>query len=86
MSDFIGAGLGIINLSYGRGDESESDMLGVRYMGRTGYAPEEMANVFRTLALVSGSASERTPEFLSPHHYPENREERILEMTAELPA
>jgi predicted Zn-dependent protease len=85
-SDAIGAGLGVLNLSYGRGDESESDELGVRYMTRTGYDPASMAGVFETLALVSGDPESRTPEWASSHPYPENREARIREMVAELPA
>lgn len=84
-SGAIGAGLGLLNLSYGRGDESQSDELGVRYMGRTGYDPEAMAGVFEALALVSGDPSSRTPEWASTHPYPENRGARILEMVAELP-
>lgn len=81
----IGLGLGLLNLRYGRGDESQSDELGVRYMGRTGFNPEAMAGVFETLALVSGDPSSRTPEWASTHPYPENREARIMEMVAELP-
>ena len=84
-ADYIGLGLGILNLKYSRGDESQSDELGVRYMGRTGYNPEEMAGVFETLALVSGDPSSRTPEWISTHPYPENRGAWILEMMAELP-
>jgi len=81
----IGLGLGLLNLRYGRGDESQSDELGVRYMSRTGFNPEAMAGVFETLALASGDPSSRTPEWASTHPYPENREARILEMVAELP-
>ena len=84
-ADYIGVGLGILNLNYSRGDESQSDELGVRYMGRTGYDPEAMAGVFETLALASGAPSGRTPEWMSTHPYPENRGARIMEMTAELP-
>lgn len=84
-ADFIGLGLGVLNLRYSRGNESQSDELGVRYMGRTGYDPEAMAGVFETLALVSGDPSGRTPEWMSTHPYPENRGARIMEMAAELP-
>jgi predicted Zn-dependent protease len=85
-SSTIGAGLGLLNLSYGRGDESQSDELGVRYMGKTGYDPRAMVGVFETLALVSGDPSSRTPEWASSHPYPENRGARIMEMVDALPA
>ncbi len=77
------AALQVLNLSYSRGDESESDRLGLRYISRLGYDPGAMIGVFQMLASVSGAGEGgRLPEWQSTHPYPENREadmRRILE-------
>jgi predicted Zn-dependent protease len=67
------AGLQVLNLSYSRGDESQSDELGLRYMTRVGYDPTAMIGVFQMLAEVSGGEG-RVPEWQLTHPYPENRE------------
>lgn len=77
------AGMQIMNLSYSRDDESESDRLGLRYMTREGYDPEEMIGVFQMLGTVSGGAEGRLPEWQMTHPYPENREVQIREAMAE---
>lgn len=73
----LATGLGLLNLSYSRGDETQSDELGVRYMSRTGYDADALVGVFRMLASVSGGAEGRVPEWQLTHPYPENREEHI---------
>ncbi len=78
--ELLAAGLQVLNLSYSRGDESESDQLGIRYMTRSGYDPHALIGVFQTLALESGSPSDRVPEWTMTHPYPENREARIQEL------
>jgi predicted Zn-dependent protease len=78
----LSAGLGILNLRYSRGDETESDELGVRYMGRTGYDPTSLVGVFQMLASVSGGGEGRVPEWTLTHPYPENREAHIREVIA----
>ncbi len=77
----LSAGLQILNLSYGRGDESQSDELGVRYMSRAGYDPNALVGVFQTLALAAGGGG-RLPEWQSTHPNPENREAKIRELVA----
>jgi predicted Zn-dependent protease len=78
----VSAGMGLLNLSYSRGDETESDELGVRYMGRTGYDPTALVGVFQMLASVSGGGDGRVPEWTLTHPYPENREAHIQEVIA----
>jgi predicted Zn-dependent protease len=78
----VAAGLGILNLSYSRGDETQSDELGVRYMGRAGYDPRALVGVFEMLASVSGGEGGRVPEWTLTHPYPENRETHIQEVIA----
>ncbi|MGB5462957.1 MAG: M48 family metallopeptidase, partial [Aureibaculum sp.] len=67
----------VVNMKYGRGDELESDDLGVRFMLKAGYRPEEMIGVMEILKTAAGP--NRTPEFQSTHPDPENRIEKIKE-------
>ena len=67
----------VLNMKYGRGDELESDDLGVRFMIKAGYNPEEMIGVMKILKDAAGP--NRTPEFQSTHPDPENRIEKIRE-------
>jgi predicted Zn-dependent protease len=67
-------GLQLLNLSYSRGDESESDRLGLRYISRLGYDADAMIGVFEMLAATSGGGGSRLPEWQLTHPYPENRE------------
>lgn len=64
-------------LKNGRGDELESDELGVLMMIQSGYDPYEMIEVMKILKSAAGP--NRVPEFQSTHPDPENRIERIKE-------
>ena len=70
----------MINMSYGREDEIESDALGIRIMVEAGYDPRGMVRVMEVLAKASGGS--RQPEFMSTHPAPENRAERIRQEIA----
>ena len=67
----------IVNMSYGRDQELESDDLGVRFMTQSGYNPEALISVMDILEKASGGQSQ--PEFMSTHPSPENRRGRIRE-------
>jgi|TARA_B110000967_G_C18818389_1_gene527349 predicted Zn-dependent protease len=67
----------VTNMKYGRGDELESDELGVKFMIKAGYEPEEMIGVMEILKTAAGP--NRTPEFQSTHPDPENRIQKIKE-------
>ncbi|VXB12591.1 M48 family metalloprotease [Maribacter litoralis] len=67
-------------LKNGRGDELESDELGVLFMIQSGYDPYEMVTVMEILKAAGGP--NRTPEFQSTHPDPENRIEKIKEAIA----
>ncbi len=72
------SGLGLLFLKFGRSDESQSDELGLRYMTRARYDPRPMPGVFAMLASVTAAAGgSGTPEWLSTHPNPLNREARI---------
>ena len=64
-------------LKNGRGDELESDDLGVLFMIQAGYDPNEMIRVMEILKAAGGP--NRVPEFQSTHPDPVNRIEKIKE-------
>ena len=67
-------------LKNGRGDELESDDLGVLFMLQSGYQPEEMIRVMQILKEAAGP--NRQPEFQSTHPDPDNRIQKIKEAIA----
>ncbi len=67
-------------LKNGRGDELESDELGVLFMIEAGYNPKEMIEVMKILKAAAGP--NRQPEFQSTHPDPENRIQKIEEAIA----
>lgn len=67
----------LVNMKYGRGDELESDNLGVKIMLESNYDPEALIGVMKILKQASGP--NRVPEFQSTHPDPENRIEKIRE-------
>lgn len=58
-------------LSFDRGQETESDKLGMRYMTRAGYDPRGMLQLMQILEAESGAPSQ--PEWLSTHPLPSTR-------------
>jgi predicted Zn-dependent protease len=73
-------GLGIAFLKYSRDDERQADDLGLRYLMRAGYDPQEMPGVFEMLeqvGAVEGGGS--LPAWLSTHPDPGKRRLRISE-------
>ncbi|MBV1922858.1 MAG: M48 family metalloprotease [Flavobacteriaceae bacterium] len=72
------AGIGKnVLLGNGRGDELESDDLGVLFMIKAGYDPNEMVGVMEILKSAAGP--NRVPEFQSTHPDPDNRMDKIRE-------
>ena len=65
----------LVNMSYGRDQELESDDLGVRFMIGAGYDPEALVSVMQILEKASGG--QKQPEFMSTHPSPENRVGKI---------
>ena len=74
----------MVNMKYGRGDELESDALGVRFMLEAGYDPEAMIEVMKILSQASSGG--RAPEFFSTHPNPDNRIAKIREAIERLKA
>lgn len=61
----------LIHMKYGRADELEADMWGVKLAAQAGYNPRSMLNVMQTLERAASGQS--PPEFLSTHPKPANR-------------
>lgn len=67
----------MVQLRYGRKDESESDRYGIDAMDSAGYDPKAMLEVMEILKAAGGS--QRPPEWLSSHPLPETRIAEIQE-------
>lgn len=65
----------MVNLSYSRGDESQSDQYGLEAMTAAGFDPSQMLGVMKILSEVS--KGNRQPEWLGSHPHPEHRAEQI---------
>jgi predicted Zn-dependent protease len=65
----------LVNMKYGREDELQSDILGVRFMADAGYDPRSMIEVMKILA--ASHQGQAPPEFFSTHPNPENRVAKI---------
>jgi predicted Zn-dependent protease len=65
----------MFSLKYSRGDESQSDSIGLKYMVQAGYDPRAMLSVMKILK--AASSGDRQPEFLATHPLPETRLEAI---------
>jgi len=69
----LGAQFGL-QLPFSRDQESEADILGLRYMRDAGYDVRQAIPLWQAMASRGGA---RQPEFLSTHPDPANRIERI---------
>lgn len=79
MAEMVG---GLINMKYGREDESEADSFGLQYMVEAGYDPRGMIGVMNILE--QASQGNRQPEFMSTHPNPGNRRENIKRQISEM--
>lgn len=79
----ISTGTGIILLKFSRGEESEADTLGLRYMTAAGYNPRGLLRVMEVLKASAGAGG--NPEFLSTHPLPETRIDAVNRALREPP-
>lgn len=75
----LGAQVGLL-LPYGRAQESESDFVGLDYMARAGFKPEESVQLWKNMAAEGGGGM---PQFLSSHP---SSNTRIRDLNARIPA
>ncbi|MBK5256704.1 MAG: M48 family metalloprotease [Vicinamibacteria bacterium] len=80
----LSSAFGLVFLKFGRDQESQADRLGLRYLVRKDYKPEEMLDVFRMLDGVTNAADgDRIPNWLSTHPAPPNRISDMTRIIAE---
>ncbi|ADJ28125.1 peptidase M48 Ste24p [Nitrosococcus watsonii C-113] len=75
----VGAQVGII-LPFSRAQESEADILGLRYMAQAGFDPRQSIQLWRNMLAADGGR--KPPEFLSTHP---SEKARISELEQHLP-
>ena len=74
----VGAQYGVL-MPYGRGQESEADLLGLDYMAKAGFDPRESVLLWRNMSKQGGG---QPPEFLSTHP---TSQSRIRGLNARMP-
>ena len=72
----------MMQLKYGRGDETESDHYGIKLMAQAGYDPRGMLHVMEVLKQAGGG--KRQSEWTSSHPLPENRLEDVKQVIAQM--
>lgn len=83
IQQVYGLSAGVTGLAFDRAKEKEADYIGLIYMARAGYDPEEAVKVLEKLdAETSTGGKSLPPSFLSTH--PSNPE-RILQLMDEMP-
>ncbi len=70
----VGATVGVI-LPFNRTQESEADEIGLRYMAKAGFDPNESITLWQNMAAEGGGKA--PPEFLSTHPSDETRMARL---------
>lgn len=66
-----------VNLPNSRAAEKEADRIGIELAARAGYDPAAAVSLWRKMAAVAKGG---TPEFLSTHPDPENRQQRLAKL------
>jgi predicted Zn-dependent protease len=85
-SGLASQGLQVLFLSFGRDDEHESDMLGVRYAGRVDYDVRESVTMHEKLDRIGDlSNGGGIPGWLSTHPSSEDRIERLHALVDTIP-
>jgi predicted Zn-dependent protease len=83
IQQVYGLSTGVTGLAFDRAKEKEADYIGLIYMARAGYNPEEAVKVLEKLDAETASTGKNTPpNILSTH--PSNPE-RILQLMDEMP-
>ena len=79
----IEQGVGLGMLKYGRDDENEADVLGVKYSTKIGYDASHMADFFQTLQRTEEQSGASIPTFLSTHPNSADRYARVKKLAAQ---
>jgi predicted Zn-dependent protease len=70
-----------VQMPNSRTAESEADRIGIELAAKAGYDPHAAVTLWEKMANVGGS---RSPEFLSTHPAPENREKKLASLIPEM--
>lgn len=70
----LGMGSQLGSLAYSRGDETDADLTGIRYMARAGYDPRVAPDFWRRMGALGG---QKPPELLSTHPSDTTRSARL---------
>lgn len=73
FGNVLSSGIGLLFLKYSRDDESQSDLLGHRYMTRLGYDPVSAVDMFKILERQRRATGRSVPEWQASHPNPGNR-------------
>lgn len=73
LSGLAQMGLQVLMLKYSRDHEREADRLGLEYMARAGYDPEQMSRFFEVFNDMSEEREGAVPNWLSTHPSPPDR-------------
>jgi predicted Zn-dependent protease len=73
FGDLASTGLGLIFLKYGRGDEVQSDRLGIEYAAAAGWDPSGVPRFLSTLSRLDSMNERGVPNWLSTHPEPASR-------------
>lgn len=69
-------GLEVLMLKYSRDQERQSDQLGLEYMAKCGFDPEQMSKFFQVFVNMKEASTESIPNWLSSHPSPPDRIQR----------
>jgi predicted Zn-dependent protease len=93
LKQYSGTLAQVLTLKYSRGQEEESDDLGIRYLSKAGYDPSALADMLNSLAMqtsvdsrVSGQGERSIPEWASTHPDPAKRVVRAATNAKAYPA
>ena len=67
FSQLAEAGLGLLLLKFSREDERQADVLGIDYMTKVGYDPDQMSKFFQLMLSMEEESGKAIPSWLSSH-------------------
>jgi len=67
FSQLAETGLGILLLKFSREDERQADELGIEYMSKIGYDPDQMSRFFQLFLTMDEKSAQAIPSWLSSH-------------------
>lgn len=86
FGDLASTGLSLFFLKYGRGDELESDRLGIEYAGASGWDPSGVPRFLSTLSHLDEMSTRGVPNWLSTHPEPASRVDEALPLASKAAA